>query len=186
MAETKSSRRQFHKYKNNVLVESGTYEGEGVQDALNCGFQNVISFEVAPGLAEKCQARFKFHHNVKVVNDTSVNMYDYIKDIKEPITFWLDGHWMGHPTSYKDDHCPVLQELDVIARHPIKTHTIMIDDMRLFGTVEGIKPDPHTFVFHHVTIQQIINKAMSINPKYLVTFEDGHVPNDILVFHVKK
>jgi hypothetical protein len=179
-----STRRQFHKYKNNILVESGTHQGDGVQDALNCGFKSVITFEISKPLLQKSRDRFKYNLNVKIIDDSSVNMFEYIKDIKEPVTFWLDGHWSGSETTYKDDHCPILKELDAIAKHPIKTHTIMVDDVRLFGTTPGVAPNPNSLEFRHVTLQQIIAKVKTINPNYKIMFEDGYSSNDIMVFHL--
>lgn len=169
-----SSRRQFHRFKNNVLVESGTLLGDGIADALDSGYTKVISFEVAPDLVKSCRNRFKDNPNVQVVEDTSANLYEYIKDIKEPITFWLDGHWSQGITSYKDVYCPVLLELEQISKHPIKTHTILVDDVRLFGTWE----------FNHITLADVIKKATEINPKYKIDFLDGHQANDILAFSI--
>ncbi len=172
MAENKhvSDRRHFHRFKNNVLVESGSLTGEGVQDALNCGYKRVISFEVAPALIEHCRKRFQNQANVCIVGDTSANMFTYIQSISEPITFWLDGHYSGGTTSYKDIYCPILQELDAIGRHRVKSHVILIDDVRLFGTAE----------FNNITLDEVKTKILTINPKYKFTFYDGHCKNDIL------
>jgi hypothetical protein len=172
-----STRRHLHRFKeNNVLVESGSLTGDGVQDALNCGYKQVISFEVAQPLFEHCRDRFKKKINVHIINDTSANMFPYIKEIKEPMTFWLDGHYSGGTTSYKDVYCPILQELDAIAQHPVKTHAILIDDVRLFGTAE----------FDYIKIEDVQKKILSINPEYTFCFLDGHCKNDILCASVKK
>ncbi len=165
-----STRRQFHRFKNNVLVESGTLLGDGIQDALNCGFKHVISFEVVAKLVDDARKRFK-GQNVMVVYDTSANMFPYIEHINEPITFWLDGHYsFTDQTGFVDIWCPILLELDAIAKHPIKTHTILVDDMHLFGTKH----------FNNITMQEVVNKIKIINPKYTFSFLDGHLKNDIL------
>jgi FkbM family methyltransferase len=166
-----SHRRSFHKYKNSILVESGTFMGDGIQDALNCGFNKVISFEVAPALVTNARRRFANNHSVMIIQDTSANLYQYISDIKEPITFWLDGHWSQGDTSFQDVYCPLLQELDEIAKHSIKSHTILIDDIRLLGTAE----------FNYLTLDQVLQKLFQINPNYHIGYENGHVPKDILV-----
>jgi hypothetical protein len=165
-----STRRHFHKYPNKILVESGSYLGDGIQDALDCGFERVISFEVIKSLVQKCRERFKDNPKVQIVEDTSSNMLQYIGDIKEPITFWLDGHWTGE-SSPKDICCPVLKELDAIAKHPIKTHTILIDDVRLFSTSH----------FGNIPLSDVIGKIQAINSKYQLTFLDGHCKRDVLV-----
>ena len=70
---------------------------------------------------------------------------------------------------------PILQELDQIKKHHIKSHTILIDDVRLFGTHE----------FDYVTLDQIIDKILEINPSYKISFVPGYVNNDILVAQIK-
>ena len=173
MAESKqyvSTRRQLHRFKNNILVESGSLTGGGVQDALDCGYKRVISFEVAPSFVEHCRNRFKNNENVSIIGDTSANMFEHIKSISEPITFWLDGHYSGGTTSYKDVYCPILQELDAIGRHHLKNHVILIDDVRLFGTAE----------FDHIQLEDVKKKILNINPNYKFTLFDGYVKDDIL------
>ena len=179
MATSISQRRQLHKYPNPYFVETGTYEGDGVQDALNCGFQHIHSFEVVPSLYEQCRRRFdetKFPQ-VHLHLGTSAKMYDVcLAGIKGEITFWLDGHYSFGKTGFVETYCPLLQELDEIAKHPIKTHTLLIDDRRCFGT-----PD-----FAGITEEQVRTKIVGINSKYQFKYEDGCQPNDILVAYVPK
>jgi len=158
------------------LVETGSYQGDGIQDALDAGFEKVISFEYAKHLADKCRERFKDQSDkVLIVNGSSRDLFSYIKDIKEPITFWLDAHWSqmdtGHePTGY----CPVLAELEAISKHPIKTHSILVDDVRLFGTWE----------FDMIDLKRLIQGALKVNPLYNLKFLDGHVKDDIIAFFI--
>lgn len=76
---------------------------------------------------------------------------------------------------WEKTYSPVLQELEQIKKHPIKNHTILIDDVRLFGTIE----------FDYVTLDQIIDKVLEINPNYNISFVPGYVQNDILVAQIK-
>ena len=174
-----SPRRQFHKYMNGFLCESGSYLGEGIQDALNCGFKQVISFEVKEDLYKQCVEKFKTFKNVKVIyGSTARILYEYIKDINEPITFWLDGHYSSGITGYDPDHvCPLLEELDQIKMHPIKTHTIMIDDRRLLKKSSNNGMDG-LFGIEEATV---IKKLKEINPDYNIKYENGHIPSDIIV-----
>lgn len=177
-----SVRRQFHKYPNKYLLESGSYLGEGISDALNCGFSTVISFEVKEDLYDHCIKKFRGNPKVKLVLGSTANLlYDVIKDIDEPITFWLDGHYSCGITGYdKDCISPLVKELEQIKRHHIKTHTIMIDDRRLLkpsnsGGLDG---------YFDVTEEEIIKKLLEINPEYRIRFEDGHQNSDIIVAHL--
>lgn len=176
-----SSRRQFHKYRNPILVETGTQNGEGVADALECGFEQVISFEIAPHLHQRCVARFQNRDNVKLVLGSSARvLYDTIKDVDKPITFWLDGHFSYGETNYDPAHlCPLLQEIDQIARLKNKLqHTILVDDRRLFAPFGAPHGADGCFTCSE---EEIKMHLLKVNPDFIFKYEDGYVPNDILV-----
>lgn len=180
-----SDRRQFHKYKNNYLVESGIQLGYGIDDALHCGFPNVRSIEISPSYYARAQERFKDNPKVKLYFGDSVTMfYDIIKDINEPITFWLDGHysWGGESGFNKEHVCPVLMELEQIKKHPIKTHTILVDDRRLFvpsscGGMDGC---------FNLSEKDVIAKILEINKDYKIIYDDGYCKDDIIVAYIEK
>ncbi len=58
---------------------------------------------------------------------------------------------------------PVLKELQIIGNHPIKTHTLLIDDRRQVGTAD----------FDYVTEAQIRTAILSINPAYQFSYDTG-------------
>jgi hypothetical protein len=100
---------------------------------------------------------------------------DILKKIDSPITFWLDGHHSCGDTALGEHWAPLMQELDVIKEHPLNTHTILIDDMRCWEKPSEV---------HGFFKDDIFKKLREINPNYKFTYEDGHVPNDILVAHL--
>lgn len=164
----------FVKYPNKVFVETGSSHGNGIEMAINVGFRSIYSMEIRGDLLQHCKERFADHPEVVLFNGYSEDiLYDVIKDINEPITFWLDGHTDCPAPGRK--YSPIMEELEAIKKHPIKTHTIMIDDVRLFGTHE----------FDHVSTSEIINKILEINPNYEILYELGYVSNDILVARVR-
>lgn len=166
----------FRQFPNACFVETGSYLGEGIQWALDAGFSQIISIELEPSLHEYCKKQFSQFQSVHLVHgDTSFVLHDVIKDIHTPITFWLDAHYSGISTAKGNSYSPILLELEAIKMHPIKNHTILIDDVRLMGTYE----------FDFVTLDQIINKIKDINPNYQLSFLNGYVENDILVAQVK-
>lgn len=161
----------FAKYLNPVFIETGTYKGDGVQMALDAGFKTIISIELSYLLYEKCQKRFKGVKNVHLVNaDSEEILPKLLKTFRQPITFWLDGHYSGGDTVKGRQNTPLLQELDAIAKHPIKTHTIMIDDLRDW-----------TKELTGFNTSDLMKRISTINPAYEFSFEDGFVPRDILV-----
>jgi hypothetical protein len=95
-----------------------------------------------------------------------------LKRIDGPATFWLDGHYSCVAMAGKGEtNTPLLAELESIRQHPVKTHTILIDDIRLLATEH----------LDYLTLDQITKKILEINPNYQITFEDGVISNDVLV-----
>jgi len=157
----------IQKYMNNVFVESGSLVGGAIETALSVGFKKVLSVELAEKYYNICKNKFDNDPRVTLFfGDVELLLWDMIKDIKEPITFWLDGHESGGDTAKGIHGDPMTQELEIIKLHPIKTHTILIDDVR--GN-----PDPNLFKL-----------LKDINNKYNFIMEDGYVVNDVLVAQI--
>lgn len=177
------SRRQFFKYPNKVLVETGSFHGEGIEEALLAKFEKIISFEIVPALHQECLVKFKGNEKVQLILGSSANLLlETIKSIETPITFWLDGHFCFGPSSYDPDFiCPLLQELEQIKQHPIKNHTILIDDRRLFVRTPAKGLDDGML---DVSEAEVIEKLKSINPDYNIKYENGIQPGDIIAAFV--
>jgi len=166
----------FAKYPNEYFVESGGLFGDGVQMAIDAGFRKIYSIELKPSFHRHNCRRFASSPFVKLVlGDTTKMLPLVLKKIDAPATFWLDGHYSGAGTGKGKTNTPLLQELDHIGHHHIKTHTILIDDVRLFGTWE----------MDFITLDEVVEKVRSINPNYKFLFEDGYIPNDVLVAIVR-
>jgi hypothetical protein len=171
--EDKPMLRSFPRCPNKYFIETGSYYGQGIQLALNSGlFEEIYSIELAPHFYEHCKKLFAYRRNVKLFLGNSGEVLPQIlAQIDAPATFWLDGHYSSDNTAKGITNNPILDELESIKNHPIKTHTLMIDDVRLFGTSE----------FDYIEIDEIKQKVLEINPAYKITFINGTVPNDILV-----
>lgn len=168
----------FHHYKNKVFVETGSYKGHGIAAALKAGFPIIHSLEMNPTFFHTCQALFKKCPNVFLhLGNSSTDLWKIIADIDTPITFWLDAHNASPnpnaPSTVKNT--PLLEELEQIKKHPIKTHTILIDDLHCCGTL----------YFDFISLQEIIKKVHEINPNYTIEFikggNRGEYQNNILV-----
>lgn len=168
----------FKNFPNYYFVETGTFSGDGILKALeaNC-FNEIHSIEVDEGLLNACMPKFRKNQNVKIVQGNSKDMlWDVIKDMDKPITFWLDAHIYPPIFDGSDGrkNAPLMEELEQIKRHPIKNHTILIDDMSCCGTL----------AFDYVTREDLIKEIKSINPNYTVTFivggNDDEVEGNIL------
>lgn len=168
----------FAPFPNKYFVETGTYGGSSVQKALNAGFSEIRTIEVSLSDYKACVEKFKKFPQVKLFyGDSAKDLWLVIRDIKEPATFWLDAH-IYPPRADGGKNCPLIEELQQIGRHPIKTHTILIDDMHCCGTE----------AFDYLTQEDIVEAVMRINPKYEITYvpggDDGEYPVNVMVARV--
>ncbi len=166
----------FSFHQKRVFVESGSYLGDGIQKALDAGFEEIHSVELAPHLYDHCCKRFSVNPNVHLyLGDSSIVFKTILEHIDEPVTFWLDGHYSACGTAKGNTYTPLLNELAAIAGHHIKTHTILIDDVRMFSTVE----------FDYISQATVLQLLFKINPKYKFYYRDGYQKNDVLVAEIK-
>ena len=146
----------FEKYKfnHNIFFETGTHHGDSVLKALKLNFNKVLSVEIDQNYFLECYDKFveeiiqgKVH---LFFGDSNAWMGYMLKLVKEPTLFWLDGHPDGV------DGNPLWGELESIKLHPIKTHTILIDDIPIYF-------DP----------KQVESKLLEINPNYTFVYENA-------------
>lgn len=176
MPITVESLAQFRPY-GDILVETGTSRGAGVQNALDAGFTHVRSVEPFGPSFRHASARFDDDLRVRLFFGWSEErLWEMISDLWRTIVFWLDGHYSGDGTALGPKSCPLIEELTIISRHPIKSHVILIDDMRCW-TKDAVG-------FGREEIEAAVR---AINPAYEITYIDGVdpvTPNDILVARV--
>jgi len=165
----------FRQFPNTVFIETGTFHGYGVEQAIVAGFPIIVSIEASKELYTKAQEKFKEIPNVDLrEGDSPVCLKSLLPTIEMQATFWLDAHAVGDGTMPGPEICPCLRELAEIAKHPINTHTILIDDVRLFLS--------HNF--GEITLGSVVETLWSINPRYTIHRTDGEVENDILIAEI--
>jgi len=160
----------FSNFPNSVFVETGSNLGQGIMMALIAEFKEIYSIELSDELYRCCVERFKDNSNVHLVHGNSgIELANVISKINVPITFWIDAHYSGGITAGEDGHLPILDELTAIRNHPVKNHTILIDDMRDWD------------------INVITKAVMEINSEYSIYLMDGYGhEKDIMVAMVNK
>lgn len=172
----------LEKYWNFVFVETGTFRGGTVQNALTAGYATIISIEASRFLFERTTSRFKLHREVTIVKgDSSQVLSRVIDGIEAKITFFLDGHNLEFgPDTRKDKQgmkdWPLVDELRMIGEHPRKDHTILIDNVRMFGEFG-------------TSLEEVKCLLLKINPEYdlsIISVVDGKcLPDEILVAEMK-
>ncbi len=156
---------------NPIFVETGTHYGGGVKRAESVGFAEIHSAEVLEKQYEYCKERFRGVDHVHLYfGDSATMLIDMLAQIKVPATIMLDAHCGGVADIAHDNVAateynplPIMAELSVLANDPIKTHTIIIDDRRLFTKEDET-------AWHHVTEQDIYDALDAINPEYQIHY----------------
>ncbi len=176
-----SIKHKFKSFPNKVFLETGSYLGDGIQAALdaNC-FEDIYSIELSSKYYEICKHRFIGNSKVHLfLGDSIIVLPELLKVINDPCTFWIDAHFSGGKTACGDIPVPMMQELEIIASHYIKTHTILVDDIRAVGT-GGIETD-----WGKLNLEEIEQLLYSINPDYSITYGFGIEVHDILIAQIK-
>jgi hypothetical protein len=173
MIKTTLSKNVLEKYINPYFFETGTANGDCVRLALEMNFEKIFSIELDQNLQN--ENLIKYQNEVKqgnlklIIGDSFVELNNAINYLDKPTTFWLDAHVDYGPKGIK--RCPLYEELESIGKSNIKTHTVLIDDVRMFGTWWG----------EGIFIDELKARIRNINPNYNFKFEDGFEKNDILV-----
>lgn len=161
------NRELFKKYLNPVFIETGSYYGDGIQQALDAGFKRVYSIESSEELYNECIRRFRGIRKVRLMlGESQVVLKELLAKINKPATFWLDAH--------NETESPLLKELEVIKQHHIKTHTILIDDLRTWSIEKN-----------GFDVDVLKSKLLEINSNYIFSFEDGYIPGSDVIGYEK-
>lgn len=176
MITTTLSREVLSKYMNPCFVETGTANGDCVRLALEVGFEKIYSVEldaVRQASNREVYSEFIDRGRVNLITgDSLFELKTLIPTLNKSTTFWLDAHVDDGVMGAK--RCPLYEELEAIGMSSIKSHTVLIDDMRILGGHWG----------EGITIEELKARLLSINPNYNITFENGFVPNDIMVAYL--
>lgn len=132
IVKQRAIRKTRKKFNARIFIESGTYLGDMVY-AMRKDFQTIYSIELSDYYYKKALNRFKKNKNIKLIKgDSGMEIRKILKKVKEPVIFWLDGHYSGGKTNKGKFNTPIVRELNSIVDHKIKNHVILIDDAREF------------------------------------------------------
>jgi hypothetical protein len=125
--------RQAREHGLNVLVETGTFEGDMLNWQLP-NFKQLISIELDEELYRAVRARFAVYPQVQLLHgDSGVKLAEATRDLKEPALFWLDAHYSFGVTAGRGTDAPIFKELSCLTGRQQFRDAILIDDARLFG-----------------------------------------------------
>jgi len=172
-------------YPNSVFIETGTYWGGGIfaalrANVLGAGFEKIYSIEIDRYRFEDAVKLFEKNTNVIIIyGDSRVKLKEVLEEVSEPATIFLDAHFNRGEVEYFEE-CPILEELEAIKQHHIKSHTILVDNRHSFLNdlgMSGIKQ------------KTIIRHLKNINENYEITTDYGYIPkrtNDEIIVAKEK
>jgi hypothetical protein len=138
-------------------------------EAQRENFKKIISIELDDELCRRAQNRFKKDSHITIVQGDSGHVLPKIlKDIHEPVIFWLDGHYSGGVTSKGETECPIYEELSAIFNSDANRSILLIDDARCFIGDEN-----------YPTIEKLTRYVQEKNEKYRV-----EIKHDIIRFFI--
>jgi hypothetical protein len=167
------------KYKGNknVFIETGTWYGDGITQAIMAGFDVIYTCYVDDQLVERAKNVFAERPGLFILNKKSYIALDEImSDLQEESLIFLDAHIMPldmydeslgfdqRQTELNDGslECPLIKEIETISKSNIKTHTVLIDDFQCFGT----------WMFNGLEFETVKEMMLKINPEYKVSIEN--------------
>jgi len=166
------------RFPNKFFVETGTLVGNGLNQALRAGFLRCFSVEIHKWCYQIARTRFSTqmaNNQVELFFGNSEHLFpEILKKVDAPATFWLDAHISSQYGSALAKNCPIFEELQAISDHPIKSHTILIDDINCFDNAA------HDWISLH----SVIERCRQINPSYRFERLDAAVPQNILAVYL--
>lgn len=159
------------KYKKDhrVFVETGTYLCETVENALQAGFHQVLTVELDRKMFDDAFLKYQHNNTVKIWHaDSGEALGRMLSGVKEPAFIFLDAHYcgIGSKTAIADVWIPVKKELEHLANHPIKTHTVIIDDMEAMDNVHFDEASQKWT--GGPTVTGVVERLKKINPAYKI------------------
>ncbi len=155
----------LEKCRNRVFIGTGMGNYVTIARAVNAGFDEIFSLEEDEVLVEHKKYLVpkdkNFYNYHAFQGDPASDLFNLIVSVEEPMTLFL-GNYLPNI----DEALPkniVLDELEQIKNHPIKTHTILIDYIQYADTP----------IFGNITLKSIKDKILEINPLYHFRFEKG-------------
>lgn len=136
--------KNFRQY-SDTFCETGAAAGDGIQRALDAGFQKVVSIEAKDHWFKMCADRFAMNEKVFVLFGKSTDVLKEVLHTLQPSVIFLDAHPSGElsaghaevmagDNSWSQDAI-IKAELAIIIAIGVK-HVIIIDDVN--GLADGL------------------------------------------------
>lgn len=158
---------------NNNFIETGAFLGDGIQKALDSGFEKIISIELSEHYANVCKRRYMSNSCVEVIiGDSYFELQNTLEKYSTAnFTYWLDGHFSGGDTAFGVKEFPIMEELEAILKRNIADEIIYVDDMRILRDFNS-----------KINLKEIESLVLKFKPGALLELESSqHDEEDVLV-----
>ena len=129
-------------------------------EAMAPFFRKIYTVELSEELYKR--TAYRLHHLKHVEfrqGDSTEVLPKFVKSLKKPALFWLDGHYSGGVTAQGSCDTPIWAELEaIIESRYSKENAILIDDARCFvsdgeykdyPTIKAVEEWVHTKLTNH-------------------------------------
>jgi SAM-dependent methyltransferase len=168
----------FSKIQNITFVETGAYMGDGIAEAIECGFSKIISIEPVSEFLRICAERFENEIETGrlslFLGGSETHLKIATHDIDGPVCFWLDAHWQGQESDFTVKNCPVKEEVSFICKDRLKNaqDVVLIDDVRLLRKKDA-------WCGHDVVLEDVVEQLKIAYPDHSAFFIDGYTKDDV-------
>lgn len=153
----------IERYGLGTLVETGCYQGDGMEQAIRLGLRSLYSCDINEHWVEHCRQRFPGAH---LWQGPSANVLaEMCVQSDGPTLFWLDAHL---PEMYgvkaKGLDMPVLDELEIIRHYKrhFERDVVIIDDTRILKSDDNPRFQPDETIccepIEGISIADIVGK----------------------------
>ena len=163
----------------NKFIETGCYLGDGIQLAIDSGFEEIYSIEIMDKFVNICKDRFKNSNlDINIIKGDSLSELPLLLRMypNDGFTYWLDGHYSGSETGRGIKDFPIMEEIECILSRGVSGEIIYVDDMRILKNYSD-----------DININKILNLVKRYKNVYKTYYEDSRLHNgeflkdDILV-----
>ena len=159
------------------FIETGCYLGDGIQLAIDSGFEEIFTIELVEKYINICKNRFSNKKINFIQGDSYLELSKLLDSFPEDkFTYWLDGHYSSSDTGRGIKDFPIMEELEAILKRNVNGEIIYVDDMRI---LKNYSEDINT--------ERIISLVKKYKSNYEISYEDStlhsgeYLHNDIMV-----
>ena len=161
------------------FVETGCYQGEGLDHAQRLGYSNLYSCDIDLARVTECQITFP---TAVIVHQESVVFLEHILPrVHGAALFWLDAHY---PADYGQEETtatkfPIIEEILRIKQYKTdyQRDVIIIDDIRVFDSQDNpfVNRSIGEYYMMDLSIQQITDLLSDTHDYQLVQADTGNL-----------